>query len=30
MINSYSFCTITIDNKKFTKDIIYPNHINYK
>ncbi|MCL5772312.1 MAG: MTH938/NDUFAF3 family protein [Actinobacteria bacterium] len=28
MINSYSFGTITIDNKKFTKDlIIYPDHI---
>ena len=29
MINSYSFGTITIDNQKFTKDlIIYPNHID--
>lgn len=29
MIDSYSFGTITIDNKKFTKDlIIYPDHIN--
>ena len=27
MINSYSFGTITIDNQKFTKDlIIYPDH----
>jgi hypothetical protein len=29
MINSYSFGNITIDNQKFTKDlIIYPDHIN--
>lgn len=29
MINSYSFGNITIDNQKFTKDlIIYPNYIN--
>ena len=29
MINSYSFGTITIDNQKFTKDlIIFPDHIN--
>jgi len=29
MINSYSFGHITIDNQKFTKDlIIYPDHIN--
>ena len=29
MINSYSFGTITIDNQKFTTDlIIYPDHIN--
>ena len=29
MIDSYSFGTITIDNQKFTKDlIIYSDHIN--
>ncbi|MCG2789253.1 MAG: MTH938/NDUFAF3 family protein [Actinomycetia bacterium] len=29
MINSYSFGNITIDNQKFTKDlIIFPDHIN--
>lgn len=29
MINSYIFGTITIDNNKFTKDlIIFPDHIN--
>jgi len=29
MINSYSFGTITIDDQKFSKDlIIYPDHIN--
>ena len=28
MIDSYSFGTVTIDNNKFTKDlIIYPDHI---
>jgi hypothetical protein len=31
MINSYSFGTITINNQKFTKDlIIFPDHINSK
>ena len=29
MIDSYSFGNITIDNQKFTKDlIIFPDHIN--